>query len=108
MPMGMEFMRFEDAKNIGRAKLCLHNCVQNYQIRYFIKYVPDGVKPFSLKLTVCPDCGAPIAYRFIVYPGDLRMYPKMKDIDKFKDKIITGSEAKPPKAQMSPEYRIGV
>lgn len=110
MPTKMEFVRFERAKDFSNAKLCLHNCVQNKTIRYFIKYVPKEVKPFTVKITVCPDCGVPIAYRFIVYPGKLENYPKMKDVDKYleKGKIITGQKPKPPKAIETPEYRIGV
>ena len=101
-PFGMYFVRFEREMDLGKALTCSHNCVQNICIRFFIKYLPDGIKPFSLKLTICPDCGAPIAYQFIVYPDDLKKYPKMKDIHKIKnlDEL--------PKAKLSPEYRIGV
>lgn len=110
MPSKMEFVRFEKDKDFQKAKLCLHNCVDNKQVRYFIKYVPKEVKPFTVKITLCPDCGFPLAYRFIVYPGDLKNYPKMKDIDQYrtKGKIVTGQEKKPPKAIETPEYRIGV
>jgi len=110
MPTKMDFASFEKPKDFSKAKLCLHNCVQNKQIRYFIKYVPEEIKPFTVKITLCPDCGFPLAYRFIVYPGDLKNYPKMKDIEKFKSKgkIITGQEQKPPRAIQTPEYRIGV
>ena len=109
-PIKMAFVKFEKEKDFRKANLCLHNCVQNRQVRYFIKYVPEGIKPFSLKITVCPDCGFPLIYQFIVYPGDLKMYPKIKDINKFKSKgrIQTGQEQKPPKAFISPEYKIGV
>lgn len=110
IPVKMAFIKFEKKKDHRKARLCLHSCVQNKQIRYFIKYVPEGVKPFSLKITVCPNCGTPLAYRFIVYPGDLKMYPKIKDMNKYKSKgkIQTGQEGKAPKALVCPEYRIGV
>jgi len=108
MPTKMDFVRFEKEKDFSRAKLCLHNCAQNRTIRYFIKYLPEGFKPFTVKITLCPDCGIPIAYRFIVYPGDLKMYPKMKDIKKYKNKIITKDEQQLPRAIETPEYRIGV
>jgi len=108
MPIKMEFVRFEREKDFRKAKLCLHNCVQNRTIRYFIKYLPKEFKPFTLKITVCPECGTPIAYRFIVYPGDLKNYPKMKDINKYKNRIITDEEKQLPRAIETPEYRIGV
>jgi len=110
MPTKMDFIRFERDADFRKAKLCMHNCVQNRTIRYFIKYLPKEFKPFSLKITVCPECGFPLAYRFIVYPGDLKTYPKMKDIDQYKTKgkIITGEEKVPPTAIETPEYRIGV
>ena len=101
-PFGMHFVRFENDQHLGKALICKHNCAQNIRVRFFIKYVPDEVKPFSLKLTICPDCGAPMAYQFFVYPGDLNKYPKMRDIHKYKNPDEL------PRAKVSPEYRIGV
>lgn len=100
-PIGMSFVRFENDADLGKAIVCKHNCVQNIQVRFFIKYVPDGVKPFSLKLTLCPDCHAPIVYQFFVYPGDLSKYPKVRDIHKIKPEEL-------PEAKRSPEFKIGV
>jgi hypothetical protein len=107
-PIGMDFVKFEDEEYMNKASICLHSCVQNKQIRYFIKYVPEGIKPFSLKITICNDCGAPIAYKFIVYSGDLKMYPKMKDIKKIKKQMLEGQDVNIPKAFESQECRIGV
>jgi len=108
MPIKMEFIKFEIRKDFKRSRLCLHNCVQNRQVRFFIKYVPESVKPFSLKLTICPDCGIPIAYQFIVYPGDINMYPKVKDMRKFKENGLIKIDRDILKAIECPEYRIGV
>jgi len=102
IPSAMKFLRFEREADLGKALICQHTCAQNMKVRFFIKYVPKGIKPFSLRLTICPDCGAPVAYQFIVYPGDLNKYPKMRDVRKFENPDEL------PRAKMSPEYKIGV
>jgi hypothetical protein len=102
-PCAMRFIKFEDINNLRKAQLCHHNCVQNRQVRFFIKYVPEGIKPFSLKLVVCPECHAPMTYQFIVYPGDLKSYPKMKDFKRLK-----AENKQFPKSVQSSEFKIGV
>jgi hypothetical protein len=107
IPTMMKFVRFEENANSVRYNICQHKSVQNKHMRFFIKYVPKGIKPFSLKITICSNCGVPIAYQLIVYPGDLNKYPKKKDIQK---KLSNIKELKKelPKAVYSRELKIGV
>lgn len=85
VPYRMVFKDFENPTQLHKALGCKHNCVQPVKIRYYIKNVPPGIQPFSLRLWVCPDCGAPMTYQYIVYPGGVDKYPKMRDLGKFKD-----------------------
>lgn len=109
IPLSMKFLEFELKSVLHNALNCKHACVQNRWVRFFIKNVPPKVKPFSLKLEVCPDCGAPMSYRFITYPGDLRKYPKVRDLPKYKNRIITpDNQHDIPKAIQGEYKKIGV
>jgi len=103
-PFSLEFIQFLDE---SKKKECPHLVDQTENCRHFLKYVPEEVKPFSLKLRYCPECHLPIEYQFIVYLGDVESYPKMKDLKKYVKKGIFGKKKDLPKAKVGKMKKIG-
>ena len=103
-PHKLTFDRFQDESLLEKALECPHKDARISTTRFFIKEVPQGATPFSLKLGVCGNCGAPVSSQFIVYPKGVENYPKVKDMVRHQ---IPGTE-KPPKAEVLETQGMGV
>ena len=83
IPLVIDWVAFKNAR-IKKHITCKHGVEQYKQYRFFIKHNPDGIKPFTLKISICPECHLPVDYKFVIYPGDLKKYPKVGDLLKKK------------------------
>ena len=110
IPFHCEWMTFEDSDKNSKAHDCEHNVDQLKCYRFYVKNNPKAadIKPFTMKLYTCPMCDFPVEYRFITYEGDLKDYPRVRDLKKHFKSKKKKKKFKIPPASVSERYGMGV
>ena len=83
-PVNIKFVKFQD-KEMSEADWKCNN-KRHYngkfalnRIRYFNDRLPPGVKPFSMYIYPCTNCGLIYKAQFITYKKDIEEYAKVGD-----------------------------
>lgn len=83
-PVNIKFVKFQDKEMSEADWKCANSKHQNgkfalNRIRYYLDKLPDGVKPFSIYLYPCTNCGLIYKVQFITYKKPIGEYAKVGD-----------------------------